>query len=275
MNCSPPGSSVHGIYPARILAWVAVTSSRGSCQTPGSNPCLRCLLYCRRYFTAGPVGEARSIPGNHMFLYSKFSPLLSACCHGKYPSERIPRLEITFKITSPVIYVTLTSSLESHGQMVVQCKFEDSLLWRPLIYLRNTWKEGLHFLVLIRNFATIYCNWRRKWQPTPVFLPGESHGGRSLVGYSPRGHKESDTTERLHVHFHCNCALWGNNKPVSLVAQLVKNLPAVQETPGLGRSPGEGNGNPLQYPCLENLIDRGAWWAAVHGVTKSPMRLSS
>ena len=38
--------------------------------------------------------------------------------------------------------------------------------------------------------------------------------------------------------------------------------------PGLGRSPGEGNGNPLQYPCLENLMDRGAWWAAVHGVAK-------
>ena len=40
--------------------------------------------------------------------------------------------------------------------------------------------------------------WRRKWQPTPVFLPGESHGGRSLVGYSPRGCKKSDTTELLH-----------------------------------------------------------------------------
>ena len=40
--------------------------------------------------------------------------------------------------------------------------------------------------------------WRRKWQPTPVFLPGESHGRRSLVDYSPWGHKEWDTTERLH-----------------------------------------------------------------------------
>ena len=40
--------------------------------------------------------------------------------------------------------------------------------------------------------------WRRKWQPTPVFLPGESHGQRSLVGYSPRGRKESDMTKRLH-----------------------------------------------------------------------------
>ena len=44
--------------------------------------------------------------------------------------------------------------------------------------------------------------------------------------------------------------------------------------PGLGRSPGEGNGNPLQYSCLENPMDRGAWWAAVHGVAKSWTRLS-
>ena len=42
--------------------------------------------------------------------------------------------------------------------------------------------------------------WRRKWQPTPVFLPGESHGWGSLVGYRPQGLKESDTTERLHFH---------------------------------------------------------------------------
>ena len=44
--------------------------------------------------------------------------------------------------------------------------------------------------------------WRRKWQPTPVSLPGESHGRRSLVGYSPQGRKELDTTECLHFHFH-------------------------------------------------------------------------
>ena len=44
--------------------------------------------------------------------------------------------------------------------------------------------------------------WRRKWQPTPVFLPGESHGWRSLVGYSPRGRKESDMTKRLHSLTH-------------------------------------------------------------------------
>ena len=53
---------------------------------------------------------------------------------------------------------------------------------------------------------------------------------------------------------------------------MVKNPSAnagdVGSTPGLGRSLGEGNGNPLQYSCLGNLMDRGAWWATVHGVSK-------
>ena len=53
---------------------------------------------------------------------------------------------------------------------------------------------------------------------------------------------------------------------------MVKNPPAnagdVDITPGLGRSPGERNGNPLQYSCLENPMDRGAWWATVCGVAK-------
>ena len=44
--------------------------------------------------------------------------------------------------------------------------------------------------------------------------------------------------------------------------------------PGSGRSPGEGNGNPLQYSCLGNHMDRGAWWATVHGVTKSQTQQS-
>ena len=45
--------------------------------------------------------------------------------------------------------------------------------------------------------------------------------------------------------------------------------------PGSGQSPGEGNGNPLQYSCLENSMDRGAWWATVHGVAKSQAQLST
>ena len=59
---------------------------------------------------------------------------------------------------------------------------------------------------------------------------------------------------------------------------MVRNLPAsagdirdLGSMPGLGKSPGEGNGNPLQCSCLENPMDRGAWWATVHGVTESDM----
>ena len=59
---------------------------------------------------------------------------------------------------------------------------------------------------------------------------------------------------------------------------MVKNPPGMQEISGLilgsGRSPGEGHGNPLQRSCLENPMDRGAWWATVHGVAKSQTRLS-
>ena len=62
---------------------------------------------------------------------------------------------------------------------------------------------------------------------------------------------------------------------------MVKNLPTNARDagdagliPGWGRSPGVGNGNPLQYSCLENPMDRGAWRATVHGVTKSQIRLS-
>ena len=70
-----------------------------------------------------------------------------------------------------------------------------------------------------------------------------------------------------------------------LVAQLVKNLPTVQEStynagdpdtiPGLGGYPGEGNGYPLPYSCLENYMNKGAWWATVDGVSKSQTQLSN
>ena len=64
---------------------------------------------------------------------------------------------------------------------------------------------------------------------------------------------------------------------MELPRRLVKKLPASAEDvvliPGSGRSPGEGNGHPLQYACLENPMDRGAWGSTVHGVTKSWTRL--
>ena len=80
--------------------------------------------------------------------------------------------------------------------------------------------------------------------------------------------EQSQRTELLRVRIELNC-----KTSASQVALVVKYPPAnagdVGSIPKSGRSPGEGNGNPLQYSCLENPIDRRAWWATVHGVTKS------
>ena len=81
-----------------------------------------------------------------------------------------------------------------------------------------------------------------QWHPTPVLLPGKSHGWRSLVGCSPWGWEELDMTEQFPFHFSLSCT-------------------------------GEGNGNPLQCSCLENSRDGRAWWAAVYGVAQSRTQL--
>ena len=176
---------------------------------------------------------------------------------------------------------------------------------------------------------------RRQWHPTPVRLPGKSHGWRSLVGCSPWGREESDMTRRLHFHFSLSCIGEGNGNPLQcsclenprdgepgglpsmgshrvghdwsdLAAAWYSQAMWAERTniirkcaslfllpggsdgkesacsawhsgliPALVRSPGEGNGNPLQYHCLENSMDRGAWQAIVHGVTKNWTWLSN
>ena len=144
MDCSPPGSSIHGIFQARVLEWGASA------------------------FSGTKVKEAKiAMSGSELFQVLNLIP---------------------------------------------------------------------YCLVLHYSFkCSCGSSRRRQWHPTPVLLPGKSHGRRSLVGCSLWGRWESDTTERLHFHFSLSCI-------------------------------GEGNGNPLQCSCLENPRDGGAWWAAVYGV---------
>jgi len=68
---------------------------------------------------------------------------------------------------------------------------------------------------------------------------------------------------------------WEKSPGASVVKDLPDNAGDVGSIPGLGRSPGEGNGNPLQNSCLDNSVDRRAWWATVHGVEKSWTQLSN
>ena len=88
-------------------------------------------------------------------------------------------------------------------------------------------------------------------------------GGAWQATYSPWGRKESDTTERLHL------TSGGSDGKESAC-----NAGDPDLIPGSGRSPGEGNGNPLQYSCLENPKDRGIWPAKGYGVTESQTRRS-
>ena len=112
-------------------------------------------------------------------------------------------------------------------------------LFRPLAHFTVCFLAVCESSYLL---STSFLCQRRQWHPTLVLLPGKSHGWRSLVGCSPWGREESDTTEQLHFHFSLSCI-------------------------------GEGNGNPLQCSCLENPRDRGAWSEAVYGVTQSRTQL--
>ena len=117
-----------------------------------------------------------------------------------------------------------------------QNKTRASKQWEQSIVINSLCRVFLY-----KNFPST-LSWRRQWHPTPVLLPGKSHGQRSLVGCSPWGLWESGTTERLHFCFSLSCI-------------------------------GEGNGNLLQCSCLENPGDREACWAAVYGVVQSRTRL--
>ena len=121
-----------------------------------------------------------------------------------------------------------------------------NFLWNINVKILRSWKVTREYLWLLWMINHLPCeftwfsmhtncnNLWRQWQPTPVLLPGNSHGRRSLVGCSPWGREESDTTEQLHFPFSLSCIR-------------------------------EGNGNPLQCSCLENPRDSGAWWAAIRG----------
>ena len=130
----------------------------------------------------------------------------------------------------------------------------------PQIYKSSLGEEKLHIVTYCKEIQNTCSGIRQtwgnlqinvgkfinlskpQWHPTPVLLPGKSHRRRSLVGCSPWGRYELDRTERLHIHFPLSCI-------------------------------GEGNGNPFQCSCLENPRDRGAWWAAISGVTQSRTQL--
>ena len=114
--------------------------------------------------------------------------------------------------------------------------------WNYLFDIVFSGFDSFRYILRSAIVGSYSTSQRKQWHPTPVLLPGKSHEWRSLVGYSPWGREESDTTEWLHFHFSLSCI-------------------------------GEGNGNPLQCSCLENPRYGGAWWAAIYGVAQSQTQM--
>ena len=140
---------------------------------------------------------------------------------------------------NPLQYSCLGNPMDRGDWWATVYRVTKTWTWlSDLAFYKGTYSQNainLHSHYLLLKCVTLL-------HPTPVLLPGKSHGRRSLVGCSPWGHEESDMTEWLHFHFSLSCI-------------------------------GEGNGNPLQCSCLENPRDRGAWWASIYGVAQNWTRL--
>ena len=146
MDYSPPVSSVHGFFQARILEWVAISSSRGS--SCPRNP----LHHLHWQVDSLPTVPPRYNQSLEVHTEKAMAP------HSSTLAWKIPWMEDPGR-------------LQSVGS-----------LW-----VRHDWAASLSFFT--------FMHWRRKWQPTPVVLPGESQGRGSLVGCCLWGCTESDTTE--------------------------------------------------------------------------------
>ena len=138
---------------------------------------------------------------------------------------------------SPLFWISSPFRSSQSTEQRVPCALQQALISYPFLYT-DAFDLSCKVLMVNLVYSTQYMLGRRQWQPTPVLLPGKSHGRMSLVGYSPWGREESDTTERLHFQFSLSCI-------------------------------GEGDGNPLQCSYLENPRDGGAGWAAIYGVMQS------
>ena len=177
MDCSPPGSSVLGIPQARILEWVAIAFSRGS-----SNPGMKLPLLRLLHRQAG------SLPLHHLgrplsATTSVFISIKVLLCFSEPLVSVRTCPSVILSSPSPFPYPPDAPGVGVGGSPVVN-------IWESTGFPGGT--SGKEPACQRRRYERCRFHpwvgkipWRRAWQPTPVFLPGESHGRRSLVGYSP------------------------------------------------------------------------------------------
>ena len=182
MDCSPLGSSVHGIFQARILEWVAIPFSRGSSQ-------LLNLPY--EIEPQSPSLQADSLPSE-----PPGKPILTTKSHPQQWRKK----------QRPLIFWIILGEKRAFREWLWGFLEKANVTHSSTLAWKIPWTEepgGLQSVGSLRvghDWASslslfTFLHWRRKWQPTPVLLPGESQGRGSLVGCRLWGHTESDMTE--------------------------------------------------------------------------------
>ena len=116
-------------------------------------------------------------------------------------AQKVPNINIQKVLPSE------TTKLKCPGLLITSDRW-----WETCCILMGL--DYCYFFFSILLFIYGYAGRRRQWHPTPVLLPGKSHGQRSLLGCSPWGRQESDTTEQLHCHFSLSCTGEGNGNPL-------------------------------------------------------------
>ena len=181
LDCSQPGPSVHRIFQARILKWVAIFFSRGSSWPRDWThvSCVSCIT--GGFFTAEPSGKPYVHQASHQILSYEHSLFSSVICKELF----------WFVLHLAYLYGGLEKTMAPHSS---------TLAWKIPWTEEPGRLQSMGSLKVGHDWATslslfTFMHWRRKWQPTPVFLPGESQGRGSPVGCRLWGHTESDTTE--------------------------------------------------------------------------------
>ena len=283
VDCSPPGSSVHGNLPARILEWVAIPFSRGSSQSRD-----RIWVSCiaSRFFTVWATREATYLPSFISLCPPSFQPKWhpsgnrskSVCpftppCLCTHCSVWMLCLLLIYLGNLSVFFGTqgsLSSSVNSsssHHYTFLKINLIGGwLLYNVVVVFVIHWHESAMGV----SVSPIL---------NPLPPPSQSYplGLSQCTGFEC---PVSCIELGLVIYF-----TYGNIHVSTLFSQIIPSSLSPTESKSLFfisvsfvvlhiGSSGEGNGTPLQYSCLENPMDGGAWWAAVHGVAKSWTQLS-